>query len=194
MGAAKINAAFALYGQQGIIRAVKRLTGLPIHHLIVIKFSGFERIVGALGGVTVNNPTALEDCFYPGGRSVSFPRGELRLNAADALVYARVRSCDDDFSRALRQQALLSAMKSEIFSATNIWRAPWRGSSMVKAMNTDIGTIEMVKFGWLQATLDQDPADRILLSGEPMMIGDQSYVVATDPDANEQEIARFMGQ
>jgi hypothetical protein len=65
---------------------------------------------------------------------------------------------------------------------------------MVKAMNTDIGTIEMVKFGWLQATLDQDPADRILLSGEPIMIGDQSFVVATDPDRNEQEIARFMGQ
>jgi hypothetical protein len=64
----------------------------------------------------------------------------------------------------------------------------------VKAMNTDIGTIEMVKFGYLQATLDQDPADRILLSGEPLMIDGQSFVVATDPDANEQEIARFMGQ
>jgi anionic cell wall polymer biosynthesis LytR-Cps2A-Psr (LCP) family protein len=142
----------------------------------------------------VNNPTALTDCFYPGGRRVSFPQGEQRLSPADALVFARVRSCDSDFSRAMRQQALLSAMKSEIFSASNVWRAPWRGSAMVKAMNTDIGTIEMVKFGYLQATLDQDPADRILLSGEPLMIDGQSFVVATDPDANEQEIARFMGQ
>jgi LCP family protein required for cell wall assembly len=194
IGAAKINAAFALYGQQGIIRAVKRLTGLPINHLIVLKFNGFERIVKALGGVTVNNPTALTNCAYPGGRTVSFPKGELRLNSEDALVYSRVRSCDSDFQRALRQQALLSAMKAEIFSASNLWRAPWRGATMVRAMNTDIGTFEMVKFGWLQAKLTQDPADRILLSGEPLTIDGQSFVVATDPDANEQEIARFMGQ
>ena len=194
VGASKINAAFALYGQQGIIRAVRRLTGLPIHHLIVLKFNGFERIVEALGGVTVNNPTALTDCFYPGGRRVSFPQGVQRLSAAEALVFARVRSCDNDFSRAMRQQALLSAMKAEIFSASNVWRAPWRGAAMVRAMNTDIGTIEMVKFGYLQATLDQDPADRILLSGEPLTMDGQSFVVATDPDANEQEIARFMGR
>jgi LCP family protein required for cell wall assembly len=194
VGAAKINAAFALYGQQGIIRAVKRLTGLPIHHLIVLKFTGFEKMVAELGGVTVDNPTALEDCTYPGGRRVSFPAGRIRLDPADALVYARVRSCDNDFSRALRQQALLSAMKSEVFSVPSLWRAPWRGAGMVETMNTDIGTIDMVKFGWLQATLDQDPTDRILLSGEPLTMDGQSFVVATDPDANEEEIARFMGE
>ena len=36
-----------------MIRAVKQLTGLPIHHLMVIKFNGFPKMVDSLGGVTV---------------------------------------------------------------------------------------------------------------------------------------------
>src|SRR5207244_11062799 len=40
MGAAKINAALFFYGQPGIIGAVRRLTGLPINHIMVIRFQG----------------------------------------------------------------------------------------------------------------------------------------------------------
>ena len=48
-GTQKINAAFFFGGQAGMIRAVKRLTGLPINHLIVIKFAGFPKMVDASG-------------------------------------------------------------------------------------------------------------------------------------------------
>ncbi len=51
----------------------------------------------------------------------------------------------------------------------------------------------MVKMGWLQGRLKQEKSDRILLTGEPQMDGGVSYVVQTDPDRNEQEIAKFMG-
>ena len=74
-GTQKINAAFFFGGQAGMIRAVKRLTGLPINHLIVIKFTGFPKMVDALGGVTVTNPTAIVNCPYEDGRTVSFPAG-----------------------------------------------------------------------------------------------------------------------
>ena len=47
--------------------------------------------------------------------------------------------------------------------------------------------------GWLQARLDQRPGDRILLSGEILDVDGVSYVVQTDPDQNEREIAKFMG-
>jgi LCP family protein required for cell wall assembly len=192
VGPAKINAAFRFFGQQGMIRAVKRLTGVPIHHVIVIKFNGFERLVGELGGVTVNNPVALTDCPYPGGRRVSFPKGEIDLDSEEALVFARVRSCDSDFSRSLRQQALVAGLKQRVLAPSSIWRAPWRGAKVVDTMNTDIGTFDMVKFGWLQARLDQDPADRILLSGETLTIDGASFVVSQDPERNEEEIRRFV--
>ncbi len=63
----------------------------------------------------------------------------------------------------------------------------------MRSLATDIGTIDMVKLGWLQGRLKQEKADRILLTGEPQMIGGVSYVVQTDPDLNEKEIAKFMG-
>jgi anionic cell wall polymer biosynthesis LytR-Cps2A-Psr (LCP) family protein len=168
---------------------------VPVHHIIVIKFNGFPKMVDAVGGVTVNNPTALVECPYENGRTVSFPEGRIDLNGARALEYARARqgACGGDFGRALRQQAVVAAMKGEVLSPSNIWRAPWRGADVVRALQTDIGTMDMIKMGWLQARLDQRPGDRILLSGEILDIDGVSYVVQTDPDQNEREIAKFMG-
>lgn len=193
-GTQKINASFFFAGQAGAIRAVKQLTGLPIHHLMVIKLNRFPEMVDALGGVTVDNPTALLDCPYEAGRTVSFPEGRIDLDGARALEYSRARqgACGGDFGRALRQQAVVAAMKSKVLSLGGIWRAPWRGADVVRQLQTDIGTIDMVKFGWLQARLDQRPGDRILLSGEILDVGGVSFVVQTDPDQNEREIAEFM--
>jgi len=191
-GTQKINAAFFFYGQAGMIRAVKRLTGLPIHHLMVIKFNGFPKMVDALGGVTVTNPSAIVDCPYENGRTVSFPAGRIDLDGAQALEFSRVRKCDGDLNRALRQQAVVAGMKSEVLSFGNIWRAPWRGASVVRAIQTDIGTMDMVKMGWLQARLDQRNGDRTLLTGTPEYIDGIAFVVQTDPDLNEREIARFV--
>lgn len=189
-GTEKINAALSIGGQAGIIREVKDLTGLDIHHIMVISFRGLPKVVDELGGVTVNNPTALVDCPYPGGRTVSFPRGRQTLDGARALEYARVRKCDNDFARAARQQALVSALKGKVVSLGSIHRAPWRGAAVVRAISTDLGTVDMVKLGWLQARLEQRASDRMVLVGQSTMIGNISYVVG-DPDANERLLERF---
>jgi LCP family protein required for cell wall assembly len=191
-GTQKINAGFFFGGQAGMIRAVKRLTGLPIHHLMVIKFTGFPKMVDALGGVTVTNPTAIVNCPYEAGRTVSFPAGRIELNGAQALEFSRVRKCDTDFNRALRQQAVVAGMKSKVLSLGGLWRAPWRGADVVRTLQTDIGTMDMVKLGWLQARLDQRKGDRVLLTGEPQLIDGISFVVQTDPDLNERQIASFI--
>jgi polyisoprenyl-teichoic acid--peptidoglycan teichoic acid transferase len=191
-GQEKINSAFSIAGQGGIIRAVTNLTGLPIHHIMVINFRGFPKLVNELGGVDVVNPTALTDCYYENGQSVSFPQGRQRLNGTSALAFARVRKCDDDFRRAARQQALVAGIKSEILSFGHLWKAPWQGAALVRTLNTDIGTLDMAKLGWLQGRLKQDPADRIVLAGTPTSIGGGSFVVG-DPGQNEPQIARFVG-
>ncbi|MGD9695116.1 MAG: LCP family protein [Thermoleophilia bacterium] len=191
-GTQKINAAFQFGGQAGMINAVKRLTGLPINHLMVIKFGGFPKLVDALGGVTVNNPTAVKHCYYQAGEYVSFKKGDIHLDGAQALKFTRVRKCDSDFNRALRQQALMAGLKNRVLAPGNLWRAPWSGASVVRALQTDLGVSDIAKMGWLQARLTQDSADRILLTGDAQTIGGISYVVGTDPDRNEQEIAQFI--
>jgi LCP family protein required for cell wall assembly len=192
MGFEKINAAMFFYGQPGIIGAVRRLTGLQINHLIVIRFQGLARLVDDVGGVTVTNPTALVNCPYPGG-TVSFPKGEIHLDGARALQFVRVRKCDSDLQRAARQQLVISALKGQVVSLGSIYRAPWRAAAMVRAIGTDLGTIDLIKLGWLQARLKQDPRDRIVLAGEPQTIGGVSYVVGL-PDQDEAQLARFVGK
>ena len=46
-------------------------------------------------------------------------------------------------------------MKSKVLSLGGLWRAPWRGAQVVRTLQTDIGTMDMVKMGWLQARLKQ---------------------------------------
>ena len=116
LGDQKINAAFFFGGQAGMIRAVERLTGLPINHLMVVNFRGFPKLVDSLGGVTVNNPTSVVNCYYQAGQRVTFRRGDVTLNGTQALAFVRVRKCDSDLQRAERQQALLSALKGKVLS------------------------------------------------------------------------------
>jgi LCP family protein required for cell wall assembly len=191
LGDEKINAAFFYGGQAGMIRAVERLTGLPIHHVMVINFRGFPKLVDSLGGVTVNNPTSVVDCYYEAGQRVTFRRGEISLNGERALAFVRERKSDSDLERAQRQQALLSGLKGKVLSVGSLYAAPWRGADVVRAISTDLGTIDMIKLGWLQARLAQKPADRMILPGQPQSIGGVSYVIGI-PDADEQVIRRFV--
>jgi LCP family protein required for cell wall assembly len=193
LGTGKINSAFRYGGQSLMIRAVRRLTGLPINHLVVIQFKGLSRAVDALGGVTVNNPTPLRNCYYEAGQYVTFRKGDIHLNGKQALAYARVRKCDTDFERARRQQALVAGLKGEVLSWSHLYDAPWRGADVIRSLTTDLGTFDLIKLGWLQARLKQDPKDRLVLPGEPRYIGGVAYVVG-DPGADEEMISRFVGK
>ncbi len=190
-GTDKINAAYYLQGQKGVITAVRDLTGLPIHHIVTINFTGVKQMVDDLGGVTVNNPTALKNCQYAGGTTVSFPAGQLDLNGDEALKFVRVRKCDNDFHRAARQQALVVGIKGKLASLGNIPFAPWHGAATIRAIGTDMGTTDLLKLGWLQWRLTADPTDRIVLSGITRYVNGTSYVIG-EPNINEQQMARFV--
>lgn len=190
LGGEKINAAYYHGHQAGIIRAVRRLTGLPVHHIISVNFRGFPAVVDKLGGVEVDNPTPLSNCPYPGGRTVSFPGGTISLDGDRALEYVRVRKCDDDFQRDRRQQAFLAALKAKLVSPLSAWRAPWNGAAVVGTLSTDMGVNDLTKFAWLQWRLTQSPEDRYVLAGTPQNIGGVSYVIL-DPAAAAEQLRRF---
>ncbi len=193
VGTEKINAAYWFSGQRGIINAVRDLTGLPIHHIVVVRFNGVRRMVDDLGGVTANNPTALNNCAYPGGTTVSFPRGAVDLDGETALQFLRVRKCDDDFHRAGRQQAFVTGVKAKLASLPGVPFAPWRGAAAIRAIGTDMEVSDLMKLGWLQWRLTSSPDDRIVLAGIPRTVGGVSYVLG-EPDLNEQQLAEFVGR
>lgn len=193
VGTEKINAAYYFGGQKGIINAVRGLTGLPIHHLVVVRFNGVKRMVDDMGGITVNNPTAIRNCPYSGGINVSFPRGQIDLDGERALQFVRVRKCDDDFHRAARQQAFVAGLKAKMAGITQVPFSPWNGAAAIRSIGTDMGMSDLVKMGWLQWRLQADSKDRYVLAGIPREVGGVSYVVG-EPDLDEQQLAEFIGR
>jgi polyisoprenyl-teichoic acid--peptidoglycan teichoic acid transferase len=107
-------------GLPTLIRELGFLLGVPIHYYAAVDLDGFRRLIDAVGGVTVDNPRAINDPAYGGWRDghVGFrlSKGVHQLNGDTALAYARSRmgAGDSDFTRARRQQQLLLALRARL--------------------------------------------------------------------------------
>jgi LCP family protein required for cell wall assembly len=120
-GPQKLNAALTYGGAPGMVDAVRRLTGLPIHHYVELDFTAVATVVDALGGVTVDFAHPARD-LVTGFRA---RRGPQHLDGAMAVAYARsrqyeelrggawVRSGASDLGRIRRQQRLLLALRQQ---------------------------------------------------------------------------------
>lgn len=191
MGHMKITETYAHRGIRGALTGLRREFGIPIHHVMVIDFKGVSEMVEAVGGITVDNPFQLVDCTYPGGIKVTFRKGKLDLDGERALQYSRVRSCDDDLARARRQQLVVAALQKKTLSFTGLPKAPFRGARIVRTMSTDMSTMDVVKFGWIQSRYSTGM--REVLATEPLWLSGISYQTPRTSEA-EGQIARFMGR
>ncbi len=92
-----------------------------IQYYIAVGFQGFEKVVDALGGVTINVPAPVFDNGFPGNHGdgqhlrVYFPAGIQHMNGEQALTYARVGHVygSSVYDRTLRQQQLVVALEQQ---------------------------------------------------------------------------------
>ena len=97
------------------------LLGVPIHYYAAINLDGFEAMIDRVGGVTINNPTPIDDPSYggwhePGRIGFQLSKGIHKLDGETALAYVRSRKGvgGNDFERARRQQQVLIALEHEL--------------------------------------------------------------------------------
>lgn len=128
-------------GLQALVKSVKEVTGIDVQYYALVNFTGFKKIIDAVGGVDINVETAFTDYFYPstsgetGSRydcfngecgywkKISFAAGVQHMNGTTALEYARSRhSAQDglDYGRAKRQQNVVLALKDKIMSTSTL--------------------------------------------------------------------------
>jgi len=115
----KINAAYSRGGPALTVRTVRRLLGIPIHHVVNVNFGGFRKAVNRLGCVYVDvdrryfhsNVGVPLSLRYA---AIDVPAGYQKLCGQQALDYVRHRHSDNDFLRAARQQEFLRAAKGQI--------------------------------------------------------------------------------
>ena len=127
----RINTAYS-DGRQTLIDTIQESLGIPINHYIEVDFSGFQRLVEAIGGVPMWFDTAMRDQHT--GLVIN-GEGCVNLDGEQALALARSRSLEyvedggwhtdptGDLGRITRQQqriveAVEQAVSLDLTSAT----------------------------------------------------------------------------
>lgn len=102
------NAAYALGGVNCTIRTVEHLTGVYIHHFVIVDFAGFKAMVDALGTVPICVPHAVND---PKSNLV-LPAGRHLVGGETALAFVRNRTLGQggDLGRVKRQQMFIGTL------------------------------------------------------------------------------------
>ncbi|HEX5927842.1 MAG TPA: LCP family protein [Solirubrobacterales bacterium] len=163
----KINAAFALGGAALQIRTVEQFLDVPIDHVAIVDFAGFEDLIDAVGGIEVDVPVKLCADISggagggQGGVTLRLGKGENTLDGEKALAYSRIRKVSecpgpgksayslgyDDIHRERAQQAVINGIKGRL---TDPLRAPYNfvkgpiiGWNAPKAFVSDMGFFTM---------------------------------------------------
>ncbi len=102
-----------------LMDALGTLLGLPIEFYAKVDLGGFVRVIDTLGGVNVNVARSFCDPEYSEygyEHGFSITAGRHHLNGQQALAYARVRrpAGESDFTRAARQQEVVSGVRDAI--------------------------------------------------------------------------------
>ena len=133
-----INAAFAYAGAPCTWKTIESTTDIHIDHYVKIDFTGFKRVVDALGGVEICVPHAVND-----------PRAELSLRAGrqvvkgdEALGYVRTRyglGDGSDLERIQRQQKFMASVVKKATSGSML-TDPRRAYRFLDAVTKSIAT------------------------------------------------------
>ena len=114
----KINAAYAFGGPDLSRKVVEDLLGIRLNAYALVNFDAFTKIVDSVGGVIVDVRRPVRDESYPtpdyGVERLDITTGPQLMDGSTALHFARSRHDTNDYSRAQRQQLVLSALRTRM--------------------------------------------------------------------------------
>ncbi|WP_404466683.1 LytR family transcriptional regulator [Planococcus rifietoensis] len=132
----KINHAYAFGGIEMSMNTTENLLDIPIDYVVQVNMEGFEDIVDAVDGVTVNNSLAFDN----------FPEGEIELNGDQALDYVQMRKQDPrgDFGRQDRQKQVIQGIMRKGASINSLWNYKDIFDALGQNVRTNMTFDEMV--------------------------------------------------
>lgn len=169
--------------------------GVPIDEFVLVDFAGFEDVIDAVGGITIDVPERIEDDAYPtedfGTTTLIIEAGRQQMDGETALAYARTRHQDSDDKRRERQMLVLRALLDKGQSLGSVTRVAQVINATGDAVLTSIDWNEQLALVNIALKLDQN---QIVMENitEPMVVpgtaADGAWIYVGDP----AEIAAFI--
>ncbi|OIJ67572.1 transcriptional regulator [Streptomyces mangrovisoli] len=186
---AMFNSAYSVGGPVCAVKTVESLTGVRMDHYLEIDFSGFRKLVDALGGVTVTTKEDIDD----DKSHLKLKAGTHHLTGKQALAMARTRhgiGDGSDLGRIGLQQTLVKAMLTQI-STKDLLTDPAKlfevADAVTGSLTTDTGLdslSELMTFAKSMKGLDADDVKTVMM---PVVTApsDPNRVVAKEPAATD---------
>jgi polyisoprenyl-teichoic acid--peptidoglycan teichoic acid transferase len=168
------------------------LGGVAVDRYVRINVQGVEKLIDALGGVTVYVP---KDMHYQDDSQhlyINLKQGEQRLNGNQALQFLRFRYDENgDIGRIQRQQTMMRALQEQALSPTILTRLPQILSIIQSNVDTNLSIEELVALVGFAAKTERSNMDMLMLPGEFSMPSEYelSYWLP-----NPGQVAEMMGR
>jgi LCP family protein required for cell wall assembly len=126
-----------------LVKEIQYLVGIPINYYAVMDLGGFVQMIDMLGGVDINNPTAIDDPSYatPGGQIIGFKlaAGPQHLDGETALAFVRSRhgAGNNDWKREGRQQQVVVALLHKMAEPGSAFQLPGLIKQLGASVTTD---------------------------------------------------------
>jgi polyisoprenyl-teichoic acid--peptidoglycan teichoic acid transferase len=192
-GQERINAAFSFGEQERAGGGPARVRDVIEQNLLVspphwavVDFECFRSAVDAIGGLYIDVPSPIVDTEYPdetyGTMEVAFDPGFQWMSGERALQYARTRHADSDFGRMRRQQAVLSALRSQLIT---LQRLPVLPSVLdgCHGFSSDLPLIDLVALAFTARSIPESSIHLTVIDEQmtrPTMLSTGAEVLVPD--------------
>jgi LCP family protein required for cell wall assembly len=186
---AMFNTAYEVGGPVCAVKTVESITDLRMDHCLEVDFSGFAKLVDALGGVTVTTDQDIRDDYS----HLHLKAGTHHLDGTRALALARTRhgiGDGSDLGRIGLQQQLVKALLRQTAS-TSLLTDPARlyrvADAVTGSLTTDTGLDSLPELIRLGESLNGLTSEHVKTVMMPVVTApsDPNRVVAKEPAARE---------
>ena len=186
----KINAAYALGGEEEVIEQVESLLDITVNYLIEIDYAAFRNLIDAVGGVEMYID---RDMYYDDDAQdlhIHFNKGEtVLLDGQKAEEFFRWRKnndgtglADGDLGRIKNQQKFISALIEKCTNPMIVTQVPDILKAIKENVVTNMSGTAMIKYGLKM--ISNSGVSMSTLQGYNERIYGQDFLIA-DPSYNQ---------
>ena len=168
LGNGKINAANSYGGPALSARTTSNLLeGVPIDRYIRINVQGVEKLIDALGGLTLHVPKDMKYQDESQHLYIDLKQGRQHLDGDGALQFLRFRYDEyGDIGRVQRQQMALRAFKEQLLSPATLLRLPKVMATVRENLDTNLSLEEIAALAGFASSIDREAVQMLMLPGE----------------------------